>query len=73
MNLAVSYASLNYAAIAEQVARPSLAAVLSMGPIYTNFTTAQKAGDYYTMGLSFSGLWKYAFDGTLNNWLMGRE
>ena len=68
MNLAVSYSSLNYAAIAEQIARPSVAAVLSLGPAYSNYTTAKAAGDYYTMGTSFSVIWKYFFDGTLNNW-----
>jgi hypothetical protein len=67
VNLAVSYSSLNYAAIAEQIARPSVAAVLSMKPAYTNFTTAKADGDYYTMGLSFSVIWKYLFDGSLNN------
>jgi hypothetical protein len=65
--LLVSYSSLNYAAIAEQVVRPSVAAVLSMQPIIANYTEAKADGDYYTMGLSFSQIWKYFFDGSLNN------
>jgi hypothetical protein len=41
--------------------------VLSMGPIWANLTAAKADGDYYTMGLSFSEIWKYFFDGSLNN------
>ncbi len=67
MNLLISYSSLNYAAIAEQITRPTAAAILSFGPIIKNLTAAKADGDYYTMGLSFSEIWKYFFDGSLNN------
>jgi hypothetical protein len=53
--------------MAEQLIRPSVAAFLEFQPIIANYTTAQANGDYYTMGLSFSELWKYTFDGSLNN------
>lgn len=38
LNLAVSYSSLNYGAIAEQLTRPSVALLLEMGPLSTTFT-----------------------------------
>jgi hypothetical protein len=36
-------------------------------PLLNNFTTAQTNGDYYSMGLTFSTLWKYFFDGSIMN------
>ena len=66
-NLAVQYSSLNYAAIAEQVMRPSVAMILEFGPIVTKMNAAKANGDYYTTGLYFSKLWQYFFDGTMPN------
>jgi len=67
VNLAISYASLNYAALAEQVIRPGVASFMYFAPLMNNFTTAQQNGDFYSMGLTFSTLWKYFFDGSIMN------
>jgi hypothetical protein len=51
----------------EQVMRPSVAGFMYFSPIIANFTEAKTNGNYYAMGLSFSQLWRYFFDGSLTN------
>lgn len=67
VNLAGSYASLNYAAMAEQVMRPSVATFMYFKPIMEKYNAAKEKGDFYGQGLAFASLWKYLFDGSTNN------